>query len=361
MSYLTVVAQVKVGGMESAGLLAAMRCATKVYNGLLGELRQAYEQTGQSSVSRKNLHRILKALPRARGYYSLSVQATRDEVIGAYRSYFGLRSKGHPEARQPGFRRKTSYSGLRYLDGYGIKLEGDRLRLGLGLKRAEGVRPVTVQLQHRPGVEYRKVVHVPMTYDEKNGMAAHLVVDVEDGQAKGSRKATVENRPKSKRLRQIEQQESRQVNQLLHLLTKNFVARCYQAGVDTIAIADLTHLRQNIDYGEHLNQRLHAWPFAQIARRIAYKARLAGIQVIQIREAYSSQTCHACAKVARSNRKTRGHYPCSCGWHAHADLNASANIFQSAFNGSPIQRSSGEVASPAVLSLITHRHTVCTA
>jgi IS605 OrfB family transposase len=235
-----------------------------------------------------------------------------------------------------------------------------------------------------------------MTYDEKHGMAAHLVVDVADGQAKGTRKAaldlgetqlisaifedgqgvldrgrevkairrswqkvrtkvkppTVENRPKSKRLRQIEQQESRQVNQLLHLLTKNFVARCYEAGVDTIAIADLTHLRQNIDYGEHLNQRLHAWPFAQIARRIEDKARLDGIQVIQIREAYSSQTCHACAKLARSNRRTRGHYPCSCGWHVHADLNASANIFQSAFNGSPIQRSSGEVASP--VSLVSH-------
>ena len=92
--------------------------------------------------------------------------------------------------------------------------------------------------------------------------------------------------------------------------------RCYEAGVDTIAIGDLTNIRQKIDYSDHLNQRPHAWPFAKIADRIEYKARLRGIQVVKICEAYSSQTCHASGKIARSNRKTRGSYACSCGWHA---------------------------------------------
>ena len=277
--------------------------------------------------------------------------------------------------------------------------------VGIGIEREDGVRQVKVRLQHRPGVPFRKVVSVLMTYDEKNGMEAHLVVEVEDGQAKGTRKVavdlgesqaiaaifedgqgvlysgrqvkairrtwqkvrtkvkppTVENRRKSKRFRQIERKESRQVNHLLHLISKHFVERCDEAGVDTIAIGDLTHIRQKIDYGDHLNQRLHAWPFAKIADRIEYKARLHGIQVVKISEAYSSQTCHACGKIARSNRKTRGSYSCPCGWHAHADINFSANLFQSAFNGSTLKRSSGDLASPAVLSLITRRHTVCKA
>ena len=181
--------------------------------------------------------------------------------------------------RPPGFRRKTHYSGLRYFDGYGLKVAGDCLRLGL--KREDGVRQVTVRLQHRPGVPFRKVVNVLMTYDEKNGMEAHLVVDVEDGQAiqrtwqkvrTKVKPPTVENRRKSKRFRQIERKESRQVNHLLHLIRKHFVERCYEAGVDTISIGDLTNIRQKIDYGDHLNQRLHAWPFAKIADRIEYKA-----------------------------------------------------------------------------------------
>ena len=405
MSYLSLVAKVEAGEDDKAVLLDAMLSATKVYNGLIWELRREYEQSGKSRVSRSNLNRILKGLPRARGYYSLSVQATRDEVIGAYRSYFALRKNGNKEVRPPGFRRKTRYSGLRYYDGYGFKVAGDFLTLSLGLRREDGVRQVRVRLQHRPGVEFRKVVSVLMTYDEKNGMEAHLVVDVEDGKAQGTRKVavdlgetqaiaaifddgqgllysgrevkairrywqkvrtkvkppTVEKRRKSKRFRQIERKESRQVNHLLHLISKNFVERCNEAGVDTIAIGELTNIRQNIDYGDHLNQRLHAWPFAKIADMIEYKAQRYGIQVVKVCEAYSSQTCHACGQVARSNRKTRGSYSCSCGWHAHADINSCANLFQTAFHVSPLKRSSGDVASPAVLSLITRRHTVCIA
>ena len=133
MSYLTIVAKVEAGEKERAALLDAMLCATKVYNGLIWELRQEYEQTGQSRVSRQNLNWILKGLPRVQGYYSLSVQATRDEVIGAYRSYFALRRNGNQAVRPPGFRRKMRYSGLRYFDGYGLKVAGDCLTLGLGL------------------------------------------------------------------------------------------------------------------------------------------------------------------------------------------------------------------------------------
>jgi len=43
----------------------AMNSATKVYNGLLWHLREEYKKTGKSTVTRKNLNRILKTLPRA--------------------------------------------------------------------------------------------------------------------------------------------------------------------------------------------------------------------------------------------------------------------------------------------------------
>jgi putative transposase len=113
MSYLTLVAKVAADPAAQAVLLDAMLCATKVYNGLIYALRQEYEQTGKSKVSKQNLNMILKTLPRAKAYYSLSVQATRDEVLRAYQSYFALKKAGHETAHPPGFRRKNSYSGLR--------------------------------------------------------------------------------------------------------------------------------------------------------------------------------------------------------------------------------------------------------
>lgn len=405
MSYLTLVAKVVAEPSARDVLLDAMLCATKTYNGLIYTLHQEYEQTGKNRVSKQNLNKILKTLPRAKAYYSLSVQATRDEVLGAYQSYFALKKAGYENARPPGFRRKNTYSGLRYYDGYGVTLNGNQLTLSLGLSRLDGVRQVTVQIQYRTDVVFRKVVNVLLTYDRSNGMEAHLVVEVEDGQAKGTRKVavdlgetqaisamfddgtdllysgreikairrywqkvrtkvkppTADNRKKSQRYRQIEHKEARQVNHLLHLISKDFVERCSQAGVDTIAIGELTGIREKIDYGERLNQRLHAWPFAKITNMIAYKAKRQGIQIIHLSKVYSSQTCHTCHKVAKSNRKTRGSYACHCGWQVHADANASANLFQSAFQVSPLKGSSGDVASPAVVSLITRRHMICKA
>lgn len=89
-----------------------MFCATKVYNGLLWHLRRGYEETGKVDISRKNLNRILKELPRAKGYYSMSVQLTRDEVRDAYRSFFALRKKGLTQHLHPVSAKKASFRRL---------------------------------------------------------------------------------------------------------------------------------------------------------------------------------------------------------------------------------------------------------
>jgi putative transposase len=88
MTLLTIKAQIHATPKVEALLKEAMRSATKVYNGLLWHLREEYKQTGRSNISKKNLNNILKQLPKAKEYYSLSVQLTRDEVISAYKTFF---------------------------------------------------------------------------------------------------------------------------------------------------------------------------------------------------------------------------------------------------------------------------------
>jgi transposase len=112
---LTIKAKIHADLQTESILKDAMRCATKVYNGLFWHLRKEYEETGKSTVTRKNLNLILKELPRAKGYYSMSVQLTRDEVIQSYNSFFALRKKGLTQHHAPGFRRKTSLSPLKYV------------------------------------------------------------------------------------------------------------------------------------------------------------------------------------------------------------------------------------------------------
>ena len=88
MTIITLVSKVTTDAATESVLLDAMACATKVYNGLIWHLREQYKQTGKSPISRKNLNKIMKMLPRRHGYYSLSTQAPRNEVIEAYKSYF---------------------------------------------------------------------------------------------------------------------------------------------------------------------------------------------------------------------------------------------------------------------------------
>ena len=400
---LTLKGKVVASGEATAILLDAMLCATKVYNGLIWHLRDELERTGKSKATRKNLNAVLKTLPRAKGYYSLSAQATRDEVIQAYNSFFALRKAGRTQHQMPGFRRKTKCSPLRYYEGFGFTLEGDQLNLSLGTGRQDGVKSVSVALQMRQDVAYQRILNVLITYDKEFGLCAHLVVEVKARQPLGNRKVavdlgetqaitaifedrasllysgrliksirrywnkvrarvkppTAENKRKSRRFRQIERKESRQVQHLLHILTADFARRCWLAGVDTIAIGDLTGIRERIDYSDELNQRLHAWPFRKIVDMITYKAHLYGIQVVEVSEAYTSRACHACGEVRKSNRKHRGLYVCACGWHVHADVNGAANIFQNAYKVSPlIERSSGRVARPVVLPIRLGWHTV---
>jgi len=75
-----------------------------------------------------------------------------------------------------------------------------------------------------------------------------------------------------------------------------------------------------------------------------------GIKVYEVEERKTSLTCHAYGKASPSNRRHRGFYACSCGWKAQADVNGALNIYEWAFQVSPIKRSSGRVARPVVRS-----------
>jgi putative transposase len=403
MPMLTIRAQIHADPETERILRDAMFCATKVYNGLMWHLRQQQEETGRVDVRRSNLNRILAALPRAKGYYSMSVQLTRDEVRQAWRSFFALRRNGRTDHNAPGFRPQSMLSPLKYTQS-GFKVEGDRLTLSLGTGREDGVRTVKVRLTHRPGVEYERVREVSVTYDKLAGrLEARLVVETQPREHHGTGRVAVDlgetvllaavfedgaallysgrrvkairrywqkvrahakppskERPRmSKRFRQIAHRERRQVEHLLHIVTSRFIHECVQRGVGEIAIGDLTGIRDRIDYGAQMNQRLHAWPYRKVIDMIRCKAALAGIAVRHdVDERSTSRTCHACGMVRESSRIHRGLYRCPCGWTAQADVNGALNIYERAFQVSPVKGSSGRVARPVVVSFQTGWHTV---
>jgi len=141
-------------------------------------------------------------------------------------------------------------------------------------------------------------------------------------QKKGTKSAKRHLRKRSGRERRF----SRDLN---HCLSKAIVqtAKGTQRG---IALEDLNGIRERLRAGKTISKRrrraLHNWAFGQLRAFIACKAALAGV-VVLVNPAYTSQTCSRCGQREQANRRTQATFICrSCGFSAHADLNAAANI-----------------------------------
>jgi putative transposase len=70
---------------------------------------------------------------------------------------------------------------------------------------------------------------------------------------------------------------------------------------------------------------LSGFPYYKLTEYIKYKSALAGIKVVEVSEAWTSQTCNRCQR--RGKRKTQGLFKCdTCIREDNADRNAAFNI-----------------------------------
>src|SRR5690348_12890425 len=91
-----------------------------------------------------------------------------------------------------------------------------------------------------------------------------------------------------------------------HCLSKASVQTA-QGTARGIALEDLTHIRERAKRTVSKRQRrvLHSWAFFQLRAFIVYKAALAGVPVVYVNPAYTSQTCSRCGQCERANRKSQ--------------------------------------------------------
>jgi len=94
-----------------------------------------------------------------------------------------------------------------------------------------------------------------------------------------------------------------------------------------IVLEDLEGIREKTTVKKSERRKHLSWGFAQLRQFINYKAAKAGVPVVYIDPAYTSQECHVCHHISRSNRQTRDDFVCiCCGSSANADYNAALNI-----------------------------------
>jgi IS605 OrfB family transposase len=111
-----------------------------------------------------------------------------------------------------------------------------------------------------------------------------------------------------------------------HVIAKQIVTEAERTG-GGIALEDLQGIRDRVRLRKPQRVTLHSWSFHQLGGFIGYKAHRAGVAVIHVDPAYTSQQCSSCGHVDRENRLDQASFLCtSRGFTEHADVNAARNI-----------------------------------
>ena len=127
-------------------------------------------------------------------------------------------------------------------------------------------------------------------------------------------------------LKKRRRKEARFATDVNHQISKTIVAEAERTGRG-IAVENLTGIRARVRLRKPQRATLHSWAFAQLGQFLTYKAQRAGVVVMQVDPAYTSQTCHACGHVDKRNRLSQAVFHCGrCDFVGHADHNAALNI-----------------------------------
>jgi putative transposase len=141
-----------------------------------------------------------------------------------------------------------------------------------------------------------------------------------DKKKRGSKRRKRLMRSKNKQLNRIKNQ----INDIPHKQTTKLISVLESKGAKTVVIGDVRDIRQNIDYGKKVNQKLHQWSHGQTRSQITYKAERKGITVVLVNEAYTSQTCPCCGHKHKPQGRN---YKCNaCGFQYHRDGVGAINI-----------------------------------
>ena len=130
-------------------------------------------------------------------------------------------------------------------------------------------------------------------------------------------------------LARMRAREARACEDWIHKTTTALVQ-----GYDVIVLEDLNV--QGMTRAAHgkgraakagLNRGIQAGRWGRIREVLSYKCALAGVRLVVVNPAFTSQTCPQCGNVAKENRESQAVFHCAaCGHEDNADINAARNI-----------------------------------
>lgn len=140
------------------------------------------------------------------------------------------------------------------------------------------------------------------------------------------------SRSSRKLLRRLSGREQRYAKWLNHCISRTLVDDAKDVGA-ALAFEDLTGIRESLNKKRRSKterRRTNSWSFYELRKFVEYKSAIAGVPLILVPPAYTSQTCHNCLHIhpekGKSYRNGKSFKCGHCGFEGDADQNAAQMI-----------------------------------
>jgi putative transposase len=283
-----------------------------------------------------------------------SCQATIRRLDKAYQNFFRRVKAGEAKPGFPRFKGKGRFESIEFPShGDGIRLNGDRLRV-------QNVGTVKVKL-HRPyegiiktasiklegdkwflvlscdlgEIAVTKSINPPVGIDM--GLESFLTTSTGEhvanprfqkielpalrrvGRSVSRKRRGGRNRRKAvKRLRRMHARVRNLRHDHRHKTALNLVRRYGHIGVESLNVRGMVR-------NHSLARSISDAGWSGFLSTLKSKAESAGVQVVEVNAAYTSQLCSACGELVEKKLSERQHV-CPCGCLLHRDVNAARNI-----------------------------------
>jgi putative transposase len=357
-------------------LFACNRESALVWNRCLQLSKRHYLDHGKW-ISKSELQ---KATKRQFHLHSQSTQAVCHKYLFARDSAQRAIQKGIKSACYP-YRNKTHYNTKWAKDGFKIYVNG-KIELMMGIHNGKREKPITVYTKNLPEgrikeieLGYQNGLYLSIafedgkqneTYEKKQsagvdpGEIHTLSAFAEGGEAViiTGRKVRSIHRLRHKKIAEIQRLQSKckkrsrqwkkyqkakryvlsksekQLQDALHKTTKQFVDWCIKQLVSDVYMGNPEGVQRNTRKKKKATrkqaQRLSNWSFGKVKKYLQYKLAMRGIQLQEVDESYTSQTCPVCKKRKKVSSRN---YRCSCGYQEHRDVHGARNILAKSLYG----------------------------
>jgi putative transposase len=131
----------------------------------------------------------------------------------------------------------------------------------------------------------------------------------------------------SKAIKRLTYNTNNKIFNLVHKITKYYLDFCLKNKISKVYYGDLDACVRNTKKEHRVNksirQKLSQWCFGLIILQLQNKLTRYGIEMVKVKEYYSSKKCPVCGEL---NTPKGRNYECSCKYVMHRDINGAINI-----------------------------------